>query len=172
MKPLCLIAACLAGLPASADIVSAKSDHYSLRHEAMSELEPKLLWQRLVQPCAWWHPDHTYSGNADHLTLDLAAGGIWMENWHVNSVAHGTVLAVLENEMLRLDAPFGPLQGMGVNVVWTITLAPDAETGGTRIVFEEVANGSSESGLDQIAAAVDRVKQQAIMRLADPALTN
>ena len=68
--------------------------------------------------------------------------------------------------MLRLEAPFGPLQGMGVTVTWTITLVPDEETGGTRIVFDEIANVSSHSGLDQLALAVDRVKTEAVQRLA------
>ena len=172
MRSACLMAAAMVGLPASAEVVTATADHYSLRHEAVSELSIEATWERLIQPDTWWHPDHTYSGNAEHLWLSPDAGGPWMESWEGNVVEHGRVLSILENKMLRLDAPFGPLQGMGVQVVWTVTLEADAEIGGTRIVFDEVANGSSESGLAQIAPAVDMVKQQAIERLADPSLTD
>lgn len=172
MRSACFLGAALVGLPASAEVVAATADHYMLRHEAVSPQSVEETWERLIQPDTWWHPDHTYSGNAEHLWLNPNAGGLWMESWDGNAVEHGRVLSILENKMLRLDAPFGPLQGMGVQVVWTITLEADETTGGTRIVFEEVANGSSQSGLAQIAPAVDMVKQQAIQRLADPSLTD
>ena len=48
-------------------------------------------------------------------------------------------------------------------VIWTITIEPDGD--GTRIIFDEVATGSSASALGQIAPAVDRVKDEAIARL-------
>jgi len=172
MRSAFLLATAIAGLPASAEIVSATADHYTLRHEAVSDLGVEETWERLIQPETWWHPDHTYSGNAEHLWLNPNAGGPWMESWEGNVVEHGRVLSILENRMLRLDAPFGPLQGLGVQVVWTITLEADPANGGTKIVFDEVANGSSQSGLAQIAPAADMVKQQAIERLAAPALTD
>lgn len=151
---------------ASAEIMAAAPDHYTLHHEASSPFAPQALWDRLVHPETWWHPDHTYSGDAKNLSLTPEAGGLWLESWAGGSVEHGRVLTIMEGKMLRLDAPFGPLQGMGVQVVWTITLEPDEESGGTKVIFDEAANGSSASGLDQIAPAVDGVKSQAIERLA------
>lgn len=159
-----IIATATAGA-AGAEVVASSDDHYTLRHEAGSAMTPDAMWARLIQPDTWWHPGHTWSSDAANLTLDPQAGGLWREDWAGGSVAHGTVLAVMEGRMLRLDAPFGPLQGMGVDVVWTITLEADDETGGTIVIFEEVANGSSASGLDEIAPAVDSVKGEAIARL-------
>ena len=154
---------------ASADVVAAGPDHYELRHEASSSLPPAEMWDRLVQPEIWWHPDHTYSGDAANLSLNATAGGLWREDWEGGSVSHGEVLMVREGEQLRLDAPFGPLQEMGVQVTWTITLDPDGD--GTRVTFHEVASGSSATSLDQIAPAVDNVKAQAIARLtAEPVM--
>jgi hypothetical protein len=151
--------ASLAGA-ASAEIITASPDHYTLRHEAVSPAAPQDVWDRLIQPDTWWHPDHTFSGDAQNLSLDAEAGGAWLESWDGNSVEHGRVLTLMEGQSIRLDAPFGPLQGMAVNVVWTITIEPDGN--GTRVIFDEIANGSSASGLDKIAPAVDGVKQQAI----------
>lgn len=159
------VLALLSPAAAHGEVVKSSGDHYTLRQEGVSPLAPEALWDRLLKPDTWWHPDHTWSGSAENLSLNPHAGGPWMESWDGNVVEHGRVLALMENRMLRLDAPFGPLQGMGVTVTWTITLAPDEETGGTRVVFDEVANGSSQSGLDQIAAAVDGVKTQAMNRL-------
>ncbi|MEQ9315307.1 MAG: hypothetical protein RLN72_05600 [Henriciella sp.] len=166
---LCAVTA-LAALPASAEIVAASSDHYTLRHEAVSALSPEDMWERLLQPETWWHPDHTYSGVSENLWLNPNAGGPWMESWEENVVEHGRVLAIMQGQYIRLEAPFGPLQSMAVNVVWTISIEPDGD--GTRVIFDEIANGSSVSGLDQIAPAVDGVKAEAIRRLTDPELTN
>lgn len=168
MRPAILLAVILgaAAGPAAGDVLESAPDHYTLRQEAVSPLAPEALWARLIEPASWWQDDHTWSGSAGNLSLEAAAGGLWAERWDGNTVTHGTVLAALESRMLRLEAPFGPLQGMGVSVTWTITLEPDEETGGTRVVFDEIANGSSHSGLDQLALAVDRVKTEAVRRLA------
>ena len=150
-------------LPAYTDVVAASSSHYTLRHEAVSSLAPDALWNRLVHPESWWSPVHSYSGDAANLSLDPRAGGLWEEEWDGGSVAHGTVLYVKQGEQLRLAAPFGPLQSMAVNVVWTITITPEGT--GSKVVFDEIANGSGASNLDKIAGAVDGVKGEAINRL-------
>jgi len=148
---------------AQAEVVSSSDNHYVLKHQASSVLSREELWSRLIEPSTWWHPDHTYSGDSKNLSLDLQAGGLWREDWDGNSVLHGSVLTVIEGEMLRLDAPFGPLQSMAVNTVWTISIKSDGEK--SLVVFEELANGTDTSGLDELAKAVDFVKSEALSRL-------
>lgn len=160
-----LVLAATAPALAAAEIVSASPDHYRLHHSAEVPHPPGVVWDRLVDPARWWHPDHTYSGDAANLSLDLRPGGAWAETWAEGAVEHGRVLMVRKGEMLRLDAPFGPLQELGVTVIWTITLAP-GEAGGTVIGFTEVASGTPASGLDALAPAVDGVKAEALRRLA------
>lgn len=150
-------------LPVRAEIINASADHYTLRQEAASALSPQQLWQRLIDPKSWWHPDHTYSGSAEHLSLDPVAGGVWAERWDGNSVIHGTVVNVVAGSMLRLDAPFGPLQSQAVHAVWTITI--EARETGSKVMFDEVATGSSASDLAELAKAVDYVKTEALSRL-------
>jgi hypothetical protein len=53
-------------------------------------------------------------------------------------VSHGRVLYVAPGRMLRMEAPFGPLQGLGAYTVWTITISL-ADGGGATVVFDEVA---------------------------------
>ncbi len=147
-----------------ADVITRSQDQYSLRQEAQSSLAPEAVWNKLIKPATWWHPDHTYSGDAANLSLDAKAGGLWREDWEGGSVLHGSVLQVSAGKQLRLDAPFGPLQDIAVKVVWTITITPSAD--GSRIVFDEIANGTNASKLDALAPAVDFVKTEAIKRLA------
>ena len=160
----CFIA-CAATAPATAEIVAAGPDHYTLKQQGVSPLPPEALWARLIKPAEWWRPDHTYSGDAANLSLKVKAGGLWREDWDGGSVAHGIVLLAKKNEMLRLDAPFGPLQEMGVSVIWTIALEADEDGGGTTVTFTEIANGSSASKLDELAPAVDFVKTEAMKQL-------
>ncbi len=153
----------LATLSVQAEVVSSSADHYTLIHTASSPMSPDELWSRLVEPASWWHPDHTYSGDAGNLSLQLKAGGHWSEQWDDNAVLHGVVLNVDNGKLLRLDAPFGPLQELAVKVIWTITI--EADGSGSKVTFNEVANGVSSSKLDELAKAVDFVKQEAITRL-------
>ena len=148
---------------AHAEIVESSDSHYVLKHEATSALAPDALWQRLIEPAAWWHPDHTYSGDAGNLTLDPRAGGLWREAWESGSVVHGSVLFVEDGKSIRLFAPFGPLQGLGVYTVWMITLSADGA--GTKVVFDEISSGAPSADLDELAKAVDYVKTEAITRL-------
>jgi len=148
---------------ASAEIVQSSSAHYTLKHEARSAMAPAELWEKLIHPEIWWHPDHTYSGDSANLSLKAEAGGLWREDWDGGSVVHGEVLLVQNGETLRLNAPFGPLQGMGVETIWTITITKAGD--GSKVTFDEISNGAAESGLDKIAPAVDFVKSEAIKRL-------
>lgn len=152
---------------ASAEVVSAASDHFTLKLEAETELDPSEVWSRLIEPSEWWRSDHTYSADSSNLSLDATAGGLWREDWDEGSVWHGSVLQAHPEKSLVLSAPFGPLQGLAVTSVWTITLTPIAD-GGTRITFDHVTNGTAASQLDQLAPAVDFVKSEALKNLARP----
>jgi uncharacterized protein YndB with AHSA1/START domain len=127
-----------------------------------SQLVLRLLALRDVD---WWHPSHTYSGDAANLSLDVRPGGLWKEEWDGGSVAHGHVLFVQPGSTLRLEAPFGPLQSIGAYTIWTITITATDE--GSVVVFDEVSTGPPTADMAGLAPAVDRVKAEAIGRLAN-----
>ncbi len=147
---------------AGAGVIKSSPDHFTLKQEATSELSPEELWDKLLEPSLWWH--HSYSGDVQNMSLDPKINGLWKEEWADGSVIHGRILYISDGKQIRFDAPFGPLQAMAITDVWTITIAPDGETGSI-VTFDEVANGSSESGLDKLADVVDQVKTEAILRL-------
>ncbi len=149
-----------------AEVVSSSDTHFVLRHEADSTMTAGALWDRLIQPATWWHPDHSYSGKAENLSLNATAGGLWREDWDGGSVSHGRVLYVQEGKTIRLEAPFGPLQELGVYTIWTISISETE--GGSSVVFDEVANGPPTANLPAMAKAVDGVKAEAIRRLSTP----
>lgn len=151
-------------LSINAEVITAKPSHFKLELVAESELATEQVWKKLIEPKSWWQSDHTYSGDANNLSLDPVAGGFWREDWQGGSVLHGTVLNIQTNKLLRLSAPFGPLQEMAVETVWTISLT-ETDTG-TRITFEFIANGNEFSALEKLAPAVNYVKGEALKSLA------
>ena len=146
-----------------AEVIAASDTDFRLRHEGHANASPTEVWARLIEPATWWHPDHTYSGDAGHLKLTVTAGGSWREDWAGGSVVHGRVLSVIPEKQLRLDAPFGPLQELGAYTVWTITLT--ADDSGTTVIFDETAIAPPGANLSEIAKAVDYVKSEAMQRL-------
>ena len=152
---------------AQAEVVTSTPDHFTLKLEAETELSPEETWERLIHPDRWWLSDHTYSADSANLSLEPQAGGVWREDWAGGSVWHGTVLQAQPHQSLVRSAPFGPLQGLAVTSIWTISLQAN-ESGGTVITFDHVTNGTAASQLDQLAPAVDFVKSQALQSLARP----
>lgn len=150
-----------------AEVIASAPDHFTLKLEAETELTPSEVWDRLIVPADWWLPDHSFSGDSNNLSIDPTPGGLWREDWADGSVWHGTVLQAQPEKVLRLSAPFGPLQDMAVISIWTITLTP-TETDGTVITFDHVTNGSDASNLQDLAPAVDFVKSEALKSLARP----
>jgi len=149
--------------PAGAEVLDSAPGQYRLRQEGFSEMPREQLWERLLEPAEWWSPAHTYSGDSGNLSLDASVGGYWKEAWEGGVVAHGRVILLQAPQTLRLEAPFGPLQGVGAYTVWTISLEP--EQGGTRVLFEETAVAPASAKLDALAPAVDAVKTEAMRRL-------
>lgn len=165
-----ILVAATSALPAHAKVIKSAPDHFTLKHEAISTLPPKAVWKKLINPAKWWHPDHSYSGSSKNMSIKAKAGGQWKEVWPGGSVIHGEILYIKPGEQMRLSAPFGPLQEMAVTDIWTITITPHED--GSKIVFDEIANGTSASKLDELAKAVDFVKEEAIQRLAASTLPN
>ncbi|MGV3578808.1 hypothetical protein [Brevundimonas sp.] len=117
----------------SAEVVSKSDDAFVLNFEQRVEASPDVILSTIARPAAWWSSDHTYSGSAENITLDLRPGGCWCEGLPGGGVKHGEVLLVWpEQRQIRFEAPFGPLQAMGADAILTMSWA-DAEGGSSRL---------------------------------------
>lgn len=153
---------------ASAEVKAAAPDGMILQFKGKMPLPRAESFQRVLAIGAWWADSHTYSGKASSLSIDPVAGGCWCEFWEGGEVEHGRVITVMNNQMIRFAAPLGPLQGLGVNGVLTLTLGDGADDGSTDITLDMVATGSALSGLDQMAPVVDGVLKEQFTRLIAP----
>lgn len=147
---------------ARADVVAKAPDGMTLRIVAEAPIDRDAAWARLVDVASWWSGSHSYSGDAKSLSLDARAGGCWCEIWSGGEVEHGRVIMVMPRRMMRIDGAFGPLQDLGVGAAMTFTLADGSAPGTTKLTLDYKVVGSSLSGLDQMAAAVDQVLKEQV----------
>ena len=147
-------AAHVAPAHAETSAVSATGFVSSFREEVKAA--PPDVWNAMVQIPRWWSSEHTWSGDAANMSLDLQAGGCWCERWgNGNSVQHGQVVFVQSGRVIRLFATLGPLQDLAVNGV--LTLVTSAQDGKTFLRMSYRVSGSADAGLEKLAPVVDQV---------------
>lgn len=150
---------------AQAEVVSTSATGFELRSSAVLEhTTPEQAWAALGHWGDWWSSDHTYSGDASNFRLDVRAGGCLCEVWDGGQVEHGRVLLAWPQQgLLRLNAPFGPLQAMPVTAVLTYTVRARDE-GGVEVTQSFVVGGGDEATA-AMAPVVDRVMSGGFDRL-------
>ncbi len=159
-----LVFGCLLMPQANAELSETGVDHFLIGFSARVEAPPAKVYVAISEVARWWSAEHTWSGESANLSLKPQAGGCFCEHWVDGSAEHGRVIMAVKNELLRLDAALGPLQENAVNGVLTFRLKPtDDDT--TELDVDYRVNGSSASGLDQVAPAVDAVLAMQIDRL-------
>jgi uncharacterized protein YndB with AHSA1/START domain len=139
-------------VPAPAEVVALGDAGFTSRHRIVIAAPPAKVWAALVQPARWWQSDHTYSGDAANLSIDLRPGGCWCEKTRGGGVEHMRVVHIAEGGTLLLVGGLGPLQAMPVTGVLTITLKPSAT--GTELTATYAVAGQE---LGTLAAPVDHV---------------
>jgi uncharacterized protein YndB with AHSA1/START domain len=166
--PRTIVAAALliaaASRPARAEIKQATPDTMQLAYQAELRASPSTVYAALGRISEWWSGEHTYSGDARNLTLEVGAGGCFCERWSGGSVEHGRVVLAQTNDTVRLAAALGPLQESAVSAVMTFKVA--AAGGGTQLTVTYRVGGNATHSLDKLAPIVDQVLGQQIARLA------
>jgi uncharacterized protein YndB with AHSA1/START domain len=149
--------------PAHAEVVKRATEGFIIRQEGVVKGSPAATWAALTDWGGWWPASHSYSGDADNLSLEIEADGELEEVWAGGHVLHGSVVAALPERLLRLNAPLGPLQALPVNAVLEFTLAPSGT--GTRVAMVFHVAGPSSVNAGRYADAVDKVFAEAFPRL-------
>jgi len=149
----------------SAEVRARTDNGFTLGYERPVRAAPDRVLETVAMPSGWWSSDHTYSGDAANIRLDMIPGGCWCEALPGGGVKHAEVVMVWPGRrMVRFDAPFGPLQGMGADAVLTMTWS-DPPEGGERVLrWTFVVNGP---GTGAMADAIDGVMSEQFRRLGD-----
>lgn len=149
---------------AAASIVSATDNGFEVLESASVAAAPKDVYARLVNIGAWWGKDHTFSGDADNLTLEAHPGGCFCERLPGGGgVQHMVVAHVTPNQGLVLLGALGPLQELSVAGSMTITLTPAGT--GTGISLRYRVGGYAGDGMKKWSGPVDGVLDEQLARL-------
>ena len=150
-------------LAARAEVKSSAADGFFLSYSAPVAASTTKTYSDIAQIQRWWDSEHTYSGKASNLSLKAEAGACFCERWKDGSVEHGRVIMAMPGKMLRLETALGPLQERALNGILTFFIK--TEDSATTLTVEYRVNGTSASGLDQLAPSVDEVLGTQIDRL-------
>ena len=162
-----LVAAGLAigmSVPAGAEVKQATPDTMVSVNVAEVRAAPAAVYRAIGQVSQWWNGEHTWSGSAANLSMDVRAGGCFCEQWAAGSVEHGRVILAQQDDTVRLNAALGPMQDLAVAAVLNFKLTPAGE--GTRIEVTYRVAGTPSHGLDKLAPIVDKVIGEQTARLA------
>ncbi|MGI9247683.1 MAG: ATPase [Woeseiaceae bacterium] len=148
-----------------AEVLDAEAGGFTTINETTVDASRDVAWRAAITEIhQWWSSDHTISGEASRLRIDAYPQGCFCEDLGEGAgVVHMTVTMLNPTVVLRLTGGLGPLGLMGVdgNMTWEFS---DSD-GGTRVKFTYAVGGYRPGGLDSIAAPVDGVIGDALLRL-------
>ena len=165
LRKMAALSVLLLSSPAIAEVKAASPAGFEVESRVIVLASPAETFAMLGRIGSWWNPDHSYSGKAANLSLELKAGGCFCETLDGGgSVEHMRVVYVQPGSMLRLQGGLGPLQAEGAAGTLTWSLKPAGS--GTEIVQTYQVGGFIRGGADKLAAPVDQVLAEQLARLA------
>lgn len=156
MRALVLSALAFASTPAAAEVVSASANGFEVRHTVNLVAKPEVAFAAFANVGAWWDKEHTYSGDAKNMALDLRPGGCFCERIPTGGgVEHMRVAYVEPGKRVVLTGALGPLLYEAVAGVMDVQVKPTAA--GSRFTLSYRAAGFANGGADKLAPLVDQV---------------
>src|SRR5262245_31266301 len=115
----------LLGGAVTAKVLDTRENAFSIESEVTTTAAPAIVYQALGNVGDWWDPEHTWSGSAKNMSMELRAGGCFCEKLaDGGSIEHGRVIYAQPGVTLRLNAPLGPMQQMPAIGILTFKLSP------------------------------------------------
>jgi len=160
----CVFALALVTPIAMADVTGTGASGFEVREKVHIAAAPDAVYAAVLAPKRWWDAKHTYSGDANRLTLEAKAGGCWCESLPGGgSVEHLEITYLAPGKAVRFRGALGPLQAMGVEGSMTIALA--AGDGGTDLTLTYAVGGYARDGFEDMSKGVDGVLAAQVARL-------
>jgi uncharacterized protein YndB with AHSA1/START domain len=152
-------------LPIAGEVISLTPSGFEVKREATVKAAPKVVFSALTERVSsWWNPQHTWSGDAKNLSIDLRPGGCFCETLPGGGGAvHMTVVNIAPPLLFRMTGALGPLQSSGVAGSLTWKLA--ATETGSALTLSYVVGGVMPGGLDRIGPLADVMLGEQVQRL-------
>ena len=164
MRTLFFGALCFMATPAYAEVVSANANGFELSHSISMVIPTERAFAAFGQIDQWWSKDHTYSGDASRLSLQLRPGGCFCERLDGGGgIEHLRVTYVQPGERAVLTGSLGPLLFEATAAVMDVKVERIA--GGSRVTMNYRAAGFANGGAEKMAPIVDGVLGEQMKRL-------
>ena len=146
----------LAAGPASAEVLSASPTGFEVQEVVNLVVPQPSAYAAFGQVGQWWNKEHTYSGEASRMSLQLRAGGCFCEPLEGGGgVEHMRVTYLKPGEQIVLTGSLGPLLYQATAGVMDVRFERIA--GGTRVTLNYRAAGFAKGDGDKMAPLVDQV---------------
>lgn len=154
----------LATATASAEVKQVGPIGFEIGETVTIAAPPGKVYAALGKIGSWWNSQHTFSGKAANLHLDLKPGGCFCEALpNGGGHLHMTVVDVQPGKSIRLRGALGPLQNDALEGTLTWTIKP-ADQGAT-LTQTYIVGGYFRDGPAKWAPAVDSVLHEQLSRL-------
>ncbi len=161
----CVFAAVASAAAARAEVVDLRLTGFEVRESVDIAAPPAAVWAALARIGAWWDPEHTFSGVAANLSIDLKPGGCLCESLGAlgAGVEHLRIVYVKPPAAARLEGAIGPLQNTGADghMAWRL----EDGHGHTTFTLTYDVGGYAKGGLQTWAKPVDTVLKRQVDRL-------
>jgi hypothetical protein len=115
---------------------------------------------------SWWSSDHSFSGDAKNIHIDVRPGGCWCETLVDGGfVRHGEVIFAAPGKKLVLSGARGPLQTMGLTGTMTVMFAESGES--TSVTLGYAVGGHDPDNFEKWAEASNGVLTDALTRYSN-----
>ena len=156
MRAIFLLPALAAASPASAEVLNAGEHGFEVQHSVNLVVPQAQAFSAFGQIGQWWNKEHTYSGDANRMSLQLRPGGCFCEPLDGGGgIEHMRVTYVQPGERVVLTGSLGPLLYEATSGVMDVKVERIA--GGSRVTMNYRAAGFAKGGAAAMAPLVDQV---------------
>ena len=125
--------------------------------------KPDVAFASFANVSGWWDGEHSYSGDAKNLSLDVRPGGCFCEAIPTGGgVEHMRVSVVQPNERIVMSGALGPVLYEAATGVMDIKFERIA--GGAKVTMNYRAAGFAKGDADKMAPIVDQVLAEQLKR--------
>ena len=163
MRAVPLIAISMMAAPASASVVSAGEHGFEVQSSVNLVVPTQDAYSAFGQIGQWWNNEHTYSGDAKRMSLQVRPGGCLCESLDEGGgIEHMRVTFVQPGERVVLTGSLGPLLYEATTGVMDVKVERIA--GGSRVTMNYRAAGFAKGGAAAMAPLVDQVLADQLKR--------
>ena len=155
MRALLVIIALVVARTAHAEVIHADQHGFELREQVQLVVPAAEAMAAFAKIPAWWSKDHTYSGDAANLSLDVRPGGCFCERFPKSGggIEHLRVTYVKPGEVIVMTGALGPLLDEAVTGVMRVSV--EGIAGGSQMTLNYRVSGFANGGGNKFALMVD-----------------